>query len=179
MTRRSATRTALVTSGLLTLAACVVNLSFAMDKPGIVLQTPAGATALKEQTFLVDLSQYSEVQDHKDNIKSLDLDYVDITVTGVDAANTAGSVSGTVTLRKSATDTTHDVAVGSLSAFALRTGSTVRINGTPALDAFLLQQLQDVGQFLVVVNGAADRGVISVTADFNLHASIGYDAGIL
>jgi hypothetical protein len=181
MNRRTATRSALVTLGLLTLAACVVNLSFAMDKPGIVLKSVSGQTAITQQSTLVNLADYKEITDHKDNIKSFDLDYADITITAVDPTNTAGSVTGTVSLRKTLTDPpANDIAVGSLGAtgLSLAVGQTVRINGTPALDAFLLQQLQSAGQFYVIVNGAIDHGVANVTVDMNLHVSIGYDAGL-
>ena len=175
---RTATRTVLVTLGLLTLAACVVNLSFAIDKPGVVIKSDAGTTKVTQQSILVTLSDYKEVTDHKANIKSFDLDYVDVTLTAKDPTNTATSVTGTVVLRKTLSDASADVAVGTLTAFPLTVGSTVKISGTPALDAFLLQQLQSAGSFYVVINGAIDQGVANVTADFNLHASIGYDAGL-
>ena len=179
MTRRTATRSTLVTLGLATLAACIVNLSFAMDKPGVILKSDAGTTSVSEQTILVDLGQYQEITDHKNSIKSLDLDYVDVTITAVGADNTASTVTGTVTLRKNLSDPpANDIPVGTLSAFSLQQGQTTRISGTPALDAFLFQQLQDVGKFYVVVSGSIDHGVADVTLDLNLHASIGYDAGI-
>src|SRR5438270_13867442 len=179
MTRRIATRTTLWTLGLATLAACIVNLSFAMDKPQVALKSNAGTTKIAEQTILVDLGEYKEITDHKDNIKSLDLDYVDVTITSVGSGNTASTATGTVTLRKNLSDpASADIAVGSLTAFQLQQGKTVRINGTPALDAFLLQQLQNVGKFYVVVSGSIDHGAADVVLDLNLHASIGYDAGI-
>jgi len=180
MNRRTATRTAIVTLGLLTLAACVVNLSFTMDNPGIVLKSAGASSTIQEQLFLVDLSTSKEITDHKDNIKSLDLDYMVITITAKDPSSTASTVTGTVTLRRNIGDPpANDIAVGTLTAFPLQVGSTTQINGTPTLDAFLFQQLQSVGKFYVVVNGALDHGVVNVTTDFNLHASIGYDAGIL
>ncbi len=175
---RTATRTVLVTLGLLTLAACVVNLSFSMDKPGVVLKSDVGTTKVTQQSIVVTLADYKEVTDHKANIKSLDLDYVDLTLTARDSTNTANTVTGTVALRKTLADASADIAVGTLTAFPLNVGSTLRISGTPALDAFLLQQLQSAGTFYVVINGAIDQGVANVTADFNLHASIGYDAGL-
>jgi hypothetical protein len=179
MNRRTATRTTLVTLGLATLAACIVNLSFAMDKPGVVLKSDAGLKTITEQKILVDLGEYKEITDHKDNIKSLDLDYVDITITAVGSGNTAGTVTGTVTLRKNLGDpATSDIAVGSLNAVPLTVGTTRRINGSPALDAFLLQQLQSVGKFYVIVSGSIDKGVADLTVDLNLHASLGYDTGI-
>ena len=179
MTRRIATRTTLVTLGLATLAACIVNLSFAMDKPQVALKSNAGTTKIAEQTILVDLGEYKEITEHKHNIKSLDLDFVDVTITAVGSGNTAATVTGNVTLRKNLMDpVANDIAVGALSAVPLTVGQTRRINGTPTLDAFLLQQLQNAGKFYVVVSGSIDHGVADVTVDLNLHASIGYDAGI-
>ena len=178
MTRRNATRTTLVTLGLLTLAACVVNLSFAIDKPGTVLKSD-GTTSIAQQSILVNLADYKEITDHKNNIRSLDLDYIDVTLTAKDASTTANTVTGTVALRKTLTDPpASDIQVGSLTAFPLLVGQKLRISGTPALDAFLLQQLQNAGQFYVIVSGAIDSGAANVTVDMNLHVSIGYDAGL-
>jgi hypothetical protein len=179
MTRRTATRTALVTLGLLTLAACVVNLSFSMDKANVELKSIPGQTTLTQQAILVNLADYKEITDHQANIKSLDLDYLDITVTAVDPTNTASTVTGTVTLRKALTDpAANDVAVGSIPATSIAVNSKVRINGTPTLDAFLLAQLKSAGSFYVIVTGSIDHGVADVTVDLNLHASMGYDAGL-
>jgi hypothetical protein len=180
MTRRTATRTALVTLGLLTLAACVVNLSFSMDKANVALKSNPGQTTLTQQAIPVNLGDYKEITDHQANIKSLDLDYLEITVTAVDTAtNTASTVSGTVTLRKTLSDPpANDIAVGTLTAFPIVLNSKVRINGTPVLDAFLLAQLKSAGSFYVIVTGSIDHGVADVTVDLNLHASMGYDAGL-
>jgi hypothetical protein len=179
MNRRNATRTTLVTLGLASLAACIVNLSFAIDKPGVAIKSDPGVQTLTQQKILVDLGEYAEVRDHKNSIKSLDLDYLDVTVTAVGGGNSAATVTGTVTLRKSLTDPpANDIPVGSLTAFQILQGKSVRIQGTPALDAFLLQQLQDVGKFYVIVSGSIDHGVADLTVDLNLHASIGYDAGV-
>ena len=179
MTRRIATRTTLVTLGLATLAACIVNLSFAMDKPMVAIKSDAGTTNIGEHKILVDLGEYPEITEHKGNIKSLDLDFVDVTITSVGSGNTASTVNGKVTLRKNLTDpASADIAVGTLTAFQLQQGKTVRINGTPQLDQFLFEQLQNAGKFYVVVSGSIDHGAADVVADLNLHASIGYDAGI-
>lgn len=180
MPRRTATRTALVTLGLLTLAACVVNLSFAMDKPGVVLQSNSGAMTLSQQAVAVNLGDYKEITDHKANIKSFDLDSLTVTVTAVDPSTTATMVSGTVSLRKNLGDpAANDIQVGTFTNVPIAVGQTVTIKGTPTLDAFLLQQLQTASGFYVVVSGSIDKGVVNTTVDLNLHASIGYDAGIL
>jgi hypothetical protein len=179
MTRRTATRTALVTLGLLSLAACVVNLSFSMDKPGIVLKSAAGQTTLTQQAISVNLGDYKEITDHQKNIKSLDLDYADITITAVDPMNAATTVSGTVTLRKDLADAAHDIPVGNPNTtLTVAVGQKLHLAGTPALDAFLLSQLQSAGSFYVMINGSIDHGPANITVDVNLHASIGYDAGL-
>jgi hypothetical protein len=179
MTRRIAARTAMSLLGLLTLAACVVNLSFSMDHPGIVLKSTPPATSVSE-SVLVDLAKSKEITDHKDNIKSLDLDYVDVTITATGAGHTANTVTGSLKLCKTLPSQTApcDLVVGTLNAFQLKVGQTVRLNGTPQLDAFLFQQLQQEGRFYAVVEGAIDSGAADVTVDLNMHASIGYDAGI-
>jgi hypothetical protein len=180
MTRRTAIRTTLVTLGLATLAACIVNLSFSMDKPGVPLKTDPGVKTLSEQKILVDLADYKEITDHKDNIKSLDLDYVDVTIANVNPSNTASTVSGTLALRKNLTDpAANDIPVGQLSALPIQQNNQVRIQGSPALDAFLLQQLQSAGKFYVIVSGSVDHGVADVVVDLNIHASLGYETGIL
>src|SRR6267142_746573 len=102
MNRRTATRTTFVTLGLLTLAACVVNLSFDMKK-SVQVQTTAGVSNYS-QNVLVQLSDYPEIVQHQKDIKSFDLDSVDATVTILGPNNHAQHVSGTLVLRKVLTD---------------------------------------------------------------------------
>lgn len=174
---RYATRTALSTLCLLTLAACVVNLSFSMKKT-VAVQTQAGATNFS-QSVLVNLSDYKEITDHKDNIKSFELGSVDATVASLGPANQAQHVSGTLVLRKVLTDSSNDVPVGAISNLPVAVGQTVSIKGTPALDAFLLQQLQQAGTFYAVITNGSVDGAADLTLDLNLHVSIGYDAGVI
>lgn len=176
MTRRTF-RIALVTLGLCTLAACIVNLSFDMQKT-IAVQSQAGVASVS-QSQLVNLSDYSEINDHKDSIKSLDLDSADVTVATVNPANKATTVTGTVKLRKVLTDPpANDVAVGSLTNFSLAQGTTVKLPGSPALDAFLLQQLQTAGSFYVIIDGSLDQAPADLVLNVTLHASLGYDTGL-
>lgn len=169
-------RTTLGIMALLALSACIVNLSFEMKKPLALQSTAAGNIS---QNVLVDLSQYKEITDHKDQLKSLDLDYAEATVTHVNPANTATKVTGTLKLRKSlTTPAANDVVVGSLQDLSIAVvGATKRLNGTPELDAFLLSQLHEQGTFFAVVEGTVD-GVADLTIDITLHASIGYDTGL-
>src|SRR5438132_7044555 len=101
MTRRSF-RTALVTLGLATLAACVVNLSFDMDKL-LAVQGDANTTTVN-QTQIVKLSDYPDFVSHKNSIKSLDLESADVTVKTINTPNKAHTVTGTVKLRQNCAD---------------------------------------------------------------------------
>ena len=177
MNRRTAVRTGLMTVALATLAACVVNLAFDMKKQ-VVIQTQAGATNYS-QNVLVDLGQYKEITDHKKDIKSLDLDSLDATVSATGVNNHATKVSGTIVLRKVLTDATADVQVGTFTNLSTAQGSTVHIAGSPALDAFLLSQLQQAGTFYVVITNGQLDGQADLTLDVTIHASMGYDTGIL
>jgi len=159
--------------GLLALTACIVNLTFDMKK-SLPLQTQPGATAVS-QNVLLDLSQYSEITDHKAQIRSLDLDYAEVTVGKINAANAATTISGTLKLRRTLSGS-PDVTVGTVD-LAIVNGTTKRLNGTPELDAFLLQQLHEQGTFYAVLDGTAD-GAADFILDVDLHASIAYDAGL-
>ena len=175
--KRRTFRTALALAGLCTLAACVVNLSFDMQKS--VAVASAGTATSVSQTQLVNLSDYREIQDHKDSIRSLDLDSADVTVQTINARNRALVVNGTMQVRKSLSDPNETpVTVGTLTNFSLAQGSTVHLPGSPALDAFLFQQLQNGGAFYVVVQGALDQAPIDVVLSVTMHSNMGYDAGL-
>ena len=176
MTRRLSPRLALPISALALLSACVVNLSFEMHK-SFPLQSPSADGGAISQSQLVDLAQYKEIQEHRSNIKSLGLDYADVTIIAINSGNTTKKVSGLLVLRADPADTTHDVRVGELQAFGVSPGATKRFNGTAELDAFLFQQLQSQGKFYAVITGAAD-GKTDIVLDVIMHANIGYDAGL-
>jgi hypothetical protein len=162
---------------LCTLAGCVVNLAFDMQRT-VAVASSGGATSVS-QSQLVNLGDYKEIQDHRGSIQSLDLDSVDVVVQTVDLANRATSLNGTVSVRKSLDDPSEvPVQVGSLSSFKISQGSTAHLPGSPALDAFIYQQLQNGGTFYVVVSGDIDQAPIDVVLNVTLHASMGYDAGL-
>jgi hypothetical protein len=157
------------------LAACVVNVSFALTRP-VPVTSPASGTIALNQAF--DLLESKEVVDHKANIKSLDLDYAEVTVTTVNAGNHATVVSGTVKLQKTNSGPTQEVTLGTLTSFAITQGNHTRFSGSPAIDAFLMSVLNGDGKFTAVVNGSVD-GATDIVLNVDLHASVGYDAGIL
>jgi hypothetical protein len=125
-----------------------------------------------------NLGNSKEITEHKDNIRSLDLDSADVTITRVNAGNRARFLNGTLALRRKLADPpANDVKMGDLVNFAVTANNTVRLPGNPALDAFLLEQLHNGGTFYVIVNGTVDNAT-DIVLDLDLHASIGYDAGM-
>jgi hypothetical protein len=158
------------------LVACVVDLSFDMDQKGLALITPgAGVVSV---SALVDLGSYDEIRSHRGDIRSLDLESVDVTITQVKPDNAAKTLSATLTVRKEYSDPPeNDVRIGDLTAFQVLQNGTRRIGGNPQLDAFLLERVHDGGTFYLVLNGTTD-GKTDVVMDVNLHASMGYDTGL-
>ena len=176
MTRRTA-RLALAIPVLVALAACVVNLSFDMDQSGLALQVPL-AGSVTEQIFPVDLGNYSDVRNHQKDIRSLDLEYLDLTITEIKPANAAQTVSLSVAMRRTLNDPpSMDVKVGDLQSFPVVLNSTRRMPGNAALDAFLLERLHEGGKFYLVMNGSTD-GKTDLVLDVNLHSSMGYETGL-
>jgi hypothetical protein len=175
MGRRTAPRLALV---WIALAACVVNLSFDMNQPGRVLQAPAAGPLLPE-SVLVDLGNSPDVRAHQKDITSLELEYVDVTITEIkQPGNAATNLSLTVALRKDMQDPpANDVIVGDVPNFTVQPNGTRRIAGNSQADAFLLDRLHDGGKFYVMLTGTTD-GKTDLVLDVNLHASMGYESGL-
>jgi acetaldehyde dehydrogenase (acetylating) len=166
----------LALTALAALCACTLNLTFDIDQPNVAVVTPAGGSATTQ--WSVDLSQYKEVTDHKNSIRSLDLDSADITVTKVNAANQATTMSGTLALRKAPTDPPDgDLKIADVQPMSVQEGSTTHIKGNAMVDAFLLQQFQNGGTFTVVMTGAVDKKADFVL-DVVLHASVAYDSSV-
>ena len=175
MSRRASARLALVA---IALAACVVNLSFDMDQSGLDIQAPSAGSLSK--SVLVDLGNYNDVRAHQKDIKSLDLEYLEVSITDVRPTNAATTMSLTVSLRRSLTDPPASditVKVGDLQSFPIAPASRGRLVGNPELDAFLLDRLHDGGKFYVVLSGTTD-GKTDLVVDVNLHASMGYETGL-
>jgi len=175
MGRRIVRRFVLAAVCLVALAACVVNLSCDMDQPGIPLQTSAAGAA--STSTLVDLGNSNDTRTHRSDIRSLDLESVDVTITEIKPGNVAGNLAGTLTLRKDLGDPSTEVKVGDLQNFPVLPQSTKRIKGNPAVDAFLLERLHDGGKFYAIISGTTD-GATDIVLDVLLHASMGYETGL-
>jgi len=175
MVRRKAPRLALAVA-CAALTACVVNLSFDMDQANIAVLTPMASDI--SQSVLVDLGSYSDIREHNGDIRSLDLEYVDVTITTVNSGNAAKTIDARITLRKNLDDQPDfDVLVGDVASFQVQKNATRRIQGNPQLDAFLLERLHDGGKFYVIITGTTDNKT-DLALDVNLHASMAYDSGL-
>jgi hypothetical protein len=176
MGRRTAPRLALAAVGLLALAACVVNLSFDMNQPNLALQSASQGPV--SQSVQVDLNSYPEVKAHAKDLKSLDLDSLDATITAVNTPNQARTLSLTFALRKDISDPpANDVSIGTLDNFAVALNSLRRLQGTPPVDAFLLDRFQNGGKFWLIITGTTNAAT-DIVLDVNLHASMAYDTGL-
>jgi hypothetical protein len=158
------------------LAGCVVNLAF--DMPQDLQIDGTGGTL--NGTFNFDLSQYPEVTQHSSNVQSLSFQSLDATVTTVKSGNTATSISGTLALRPGgATDSSQDVKVGTISNLAITQGQTFHLQGSPALDTFLLSTVKGNGKFsLVISNGVVTGGDVHLVLHVVVHADLGYGTGV-
>jgi hypothetical protein len=172
MGRRSVRRLA-IASLCFGLAACVVNLSFDLNQPGLVLMT-SGSGAYST-SILVDLGNSPDVRAHQKDIRSLDLEYVDLTITGKGPNNAATVLSATLWLQRQPGDPM--VKIGELTNFQAVVNTNRRLNGNPELDAFLLERLHDGGKFYFVATGNTDNRT-DLVMDVNLHASMGYETGL-
>jgi hypothetical protein len=171
MGRRNVRRLA-IASLCFALAACVVNLSFDLDQPGLLLQTPGQGSF--STSILIDLGNSSDVRAHQKDIRSLDLEYVDLTITGKGMNNAATMLSATLWLQRQPGE--QMVKIGDLQNFPVVNG-TRRLSGNPELDAFLLERLHDGGKFYFVATGTTDNRT-DLVMDVNMHASMGYETGL-
>src|SRR5207237_9648572 len=129
MGRRIVRRLALAGVCLAALAACVVNLSFDRDQPGVPLVTAAAGAA--STSTLIDLGNSNDIRTHRNDIRSLDLESVDVFITEIKTDNQAAKLSGTLTLRKDLGDPSTEVKIGDLPSFSVEPQGWKRIKGNP------------------------------------------------
>lgn len=172
---RSTLRLPLAALSLALLAGCVVNISFSLTRPVSFVAPGAGTRSDITQDFSILDSK--EVADHKANIKTIDLEYADVTVTTPNVGQAL--VNATLKLQRTSGGSIQEVTLGTLSNFDLGTTSHNRFPGSPAIDAFLMAVLNGDGKFTAVVTGLSISNAANAVVTVDMHASIGYDAGIL
>lgn len=164
-------------------AACVININFDVPQT-VTVNTPLPASLLPySQPLPIDLSQQSEVQQHKGSVDSLAIDSLDLAVLQLNTGNTVTSLSGTVAFRPDgATDASKDVALGNFT-LAVSPPGTAHLPGNAAVDALLLSAVKGTGKFSVIltvsqVQPANNNATANFSLKATLHMAMGYNTGI-
>jgi hypothetical protein len=167
-------------------AACVINLNFDVAQTLNVSKTPLPPQALPLALppILIDLSQQSEVQQHKSSIDSFALDSMDLAVLQFNQGNNVTSISASIAFRPDgATDASQDVALGTPFTLTVNPVGTAHLQGNRAVDALVLNAVKGTGKLSVIltVTGVQPQSA-SNNADFSLkstlHMAMGYNTGI-
>jgi hypothetical protein len=152
------------------LSGCEASIDWSFVKDLLVDTTQTSITT----SVPVDLTQYSEVQQHKTNVTHFNLTNAVITVKNIGAANKATKVTGTVVLHPTgAVDASQDVTVGSLNNYPIGATSTLTLPGNAKLDTFLTNQIKGPGKFDVLITGTTD-GEAHFTLGARLNVNLGY-----
>ncbi len=126
-------------------------------------------------TVLYDLTSVPAIaQDGAAKVTSLKCDSVVAMITELDPANKASSMTLTLALRGQSAppDGSKDVQLGSLGPILLIAGVDGPIQGSPDVDAFLLNTLKnDGGKFYVLLSGTGD-GEPHFTVDVTLNGEV-------
>ena len=160
-----------------------VDIQFDMTKDIAVDNN--GTTTTVNSVVPVDLTQYSDVQAHKANIKALHFQSIDVKVTALTTpggTNAATTVQGSLYLRPDgATTNANDVKVGDIPSpgLSITVGQSFHIAGSTALDTFLFNALQGTGKFSAVVAGSTTpaNAAAHVMLNGTIHASLTYSTG--
>jgi hypothetical protein len=165
------------------IAACVINLNFDVAQT-LNVKTPLPPQALPQTLpIAIDLSQQSEVQQHKSSIDSFALDSMDLAVLQFNSGNNVTSISGSIAFRPDgATDASQDVALGAFT-LSVNPVGTAHLQGNRAVDGLVLNAVKGNGKLSVIltVTGVTPQSA-SNNADFalksTLHMAMGYNTGI-
>jgi hypothetical protein len=168
------------------IAACVINLNFDVAQTLAVNKTPLPPQALPQALppIAIDLSQSSEVQQHKSSVDSFSLDSMDLAVLQFNPGNNVTSISGSIAFRADTApaDGSQDVALGTFT-LSVNPVGTAHLQGNRALDGLLLNAVKGTGKLSVIlkVTGVTPQST-SNNADFalktTLHMALGYNTGI-
>jgi hypothetical protein len=156
---------------LLALTACTATVPLDVSRE-VTLQSPAGAFSSQQA---VDLSTAGEVWSRRDKIDAVSVDEIVATVVSVGAGHQAASTSLAVAFRADGApaDGSRDLHAGTLSNLSLAAGQSVRIPGSAALDAFLLDALKGSGRFTVLGSGSL-AGAANAVIRIELKGSAAY-----
>jgi hypothetical protein len=171
-------------SMLVTIAACF---DFSVGIPTNIdnVQVSFMGTTSLDTVAAVDLNQNQDYVKHKDKISQLSLTSATITIPmgGIDSTNNVTTISsGSLAFRPDgATDASQDVQVGSIANLGIVTGASVTINGTAALDTFMLNVAKGSGKFQVVISGSVvppSAGPDATVGSFRVNIALNLDLGV-
>jgi len=164
-------RLALAAAALPLLAACnaILPIDLAREVP---LVAPAGPFSKVEA---IDLTTESGLWSYREKVDAVSLDEVSATVLSVAAGHQAGSVDLTLSFRPEGApaDGSADLRVGTLRDLPLVPGGAAAIQGSAALDQFLLDVLRGSGGFSAVATGSLD-GAADAVLEIRLVGSVTY-----
>lgn len=146
-------RLALLAAVLPLLSACTATVPLDVTRE-VSLDSPAGGAFSSTQA--IDLATVPAVWSRRDHIDAVSIDEVAATVVSVGQGNQATSVSIAVALRADGApaDGSQDLQVGTLADLPFAEGAAVTLQGSAALDAFLLGVLHGSGRFTAIASGS-------------------------
>ena len=149
-----------IAAALPLLAACTAVVPVDLRRE-VRLESPGGAFSAQQE---IDLTTVSAVWSRRDDVDAISVDELQATVTWVGAGHQAAAVSLAIAFRPEGApaDGSRDVQAGTLDHLPFQVGSAVTLQGTPALDAFLLEALHGSGRFTAVASGTLDDAANAV-----------------
>jgi len=154
---------------LLTACTAIIPIDIARE---VALRSDGGAFAAEQ---VVDLSTSDALWSHRANVDAVSLDEVRATVLSVAAGHRAGAVDLALRFRPEGApaDGSADLVVGTLRGLAFVEGETATLQGSAALDDFLLSVVQGSGRFSAFVSGTLD-GPADAVIEVRLLGSLAY-----
>lgn len=145
-------RLALAAAVLPLLSACTAVIPIDLTRE-VTLESPGGAFSTAQR---IDLSQEPAVWSRRASVDAVSVDQITATVRSVGQGHRAAAVSLALAFRPDGApaDGSRDLRVGTLADLAFTAGSSVTLQGTAALDAFLLEVLHGSGAFTAIASGA-------------------------
>jgi hypothetical protein len=167
-------RLALIAAVVPLLSACtaIVPVEVAQE---VTLASPGGDFATSQ---VVDLSTQPSVWSRRNSVDAVSVDEITATVVSLGTGHLASSVSLDLAFRADGApaDGSQDLRLGTLSGLPFAVGASVRLPGSAALDAFLLDALQGSGKFTALATGNL-TGAANAVLELSLKGSAAVKVG--
>ena len=155
---------------LLALPACTAIIPIDVTRD-VDLLSPVGAF---DTAKVVDLTTEADLWSHRNEVDSVSVDDITVTVVSVAADHQATSATLRLAFRPAgAADAGQDLQVGAFDRLAFVPGAVVTLHGSAALEAFLDGVLHGSGQFTALASGTVD-GQADAVLRIGLKGSLAY-----